>query len=134
MASVTKQVNHGVPSGSRLQLWDTGEDLNDEGDPIGEGDIIRISDSLGRPSRELTVTDNGGGSTFKVNSVISVYPRRLDNEMGIISATYDAVADGEETTDTGMPTITLASTDTIIIQGPIETLEFISGDLTILAR
>lgn len=138
MSDITKRVNAGINTGERNQSWDTSVDTNDDDTHIIAGDIFRIEDSLGRAGRSLSITTSATGSiSYRLNPVVTVYPRRNIGEFGYISESYDLVASGRDFVDTSIgPTIIEAGETITYAKGEVNvrTLQIVtmSGDFKVI--
>lgn len=138
MSKITKLVSRGILGGARNQSWDSSTDRNDDGNAIAVGDIFRITDSLGRNGKSMSITTTASGSmSFRLNPVITVYPRRNIGEFGYISDSYDLVASGREFTDTSIgPTVVEAASSIEYAAGEvyIDTLQIVtmSGNFSLI--
>lgn len=118
MANITKKILRGASNTSdrTYQRWDTATDTNDSGGAISEGDVFRITDSLYRAADSCVITTSATGSaSFRFNSVITIYPRRNDNEMGWVSSSYELVASGREFSDTSMAPVIVEAGSTFAL-------------------
>ena len=122
MATITKRVNRGVKPLKRYQSWDSSTDRDDDGNAISEGDIFEIEDSLGRSASTIVIKTTASGScSFRINPVITVYPRREGGEFGYTTSSYDLVASGREFNDTSMgPIVVEANESFSLAKGEME--------------
>ena len=69
MADITKLVDRTLPSNQRYVTF-TSDELDD-------GDVIQVTESLGRPADTLRITTvQGSDLKIRLNTQVTVYPRR----------------------------------------------------------
>jgi len=129
MSSITKFTSNSTPSNQRYQVWDTGLDTNDDGNPITEGDIFEIKESLHRPGKNLQITmDGAGSSSFRFNPRLTVYPRRPENEYNYASERYYFLASGMDMLTSGSAAVIIEAGESWALVGemPVSEVELVT--------
>lgn len=127
MADVTK-LNRIGPKGNRYQYF-YHTDMVDGGiHPVVQGDVLRITDSLGRAGGTIYIeTEMGCDLEITLNSRIMVYPKSDSIAthrvmLGGYEKALPALANGVEAR-TANPAVPIGSGATVELPGPVDDIE-----------
>ena len=114
-----------------MRFWNTASGINDEGNPIQNGDIFDIKESLGRPAANATfiIADSGVDIKVRFNPTVTTYLPRPKGEYGYSGDYYDLLASGQSFTDTSMGTFIMTAAQTWTFKREFEIVEVEIVDL-----
>jgi len=125
MADVTKLVNRGVPAAQRTQVFTQAD--------AGEGDVILVRDSLGRPAKKVLI-ETTANLSLRFNVYHMVYPQRDGRDL-MDTGHLPNLALGGRVKDDTTAIISLEADETFEMDGSysVEDIELltVSGNFTI---
>lgn len=136
MADITKKIDKSIPSTGRYVYWDCSENA-DDGTPIAQGDVFRITTSLGRPGKvTITTTSATSDLTVRPNSRTTIYPRQYEGpEQNLrFGEAFQNMALGVEVTHPGQAALPASGVSTTFgfTCSDIEIVNWTYGTFTVL--